>query len=322
MQRRHLIALAAAGALAAPRLLQAQGTWPTRNVRIINPFAPGGTSDIIIRPLAERLERMLGRSFIVENRAGGGGAIAAGAAAVERPDGYTLLVSTPAPLALLPLMVNNLSYDPERAFSYISLLGGAPIVCAVKGDSPIRTLADYAAAAKAGAEAVSYGSSGIGSVGHLTGVLFGMEVGAKLLHVPFRGAPEAQQSVLGGNTTSIWDTSGANAAAIRAGTMRGLAVSSPTRAGALPDVPTAIEAGFPGVVSTNWFVLAAPAGLDPAIATKLDDAIQTILAEPVIKERLEAAGVVPLQRTPPAEIAGFVAREKARWTPVVRAAAT
>jgi tripartite-type tricarboxylate transporter receptor subunit TctC len=219
-------------------------------------------------------------------------------------------------------MMDNLSYDPERAFSYISLLGGAPIVCAVKGDSPIRSLADYAEAATARAEAVSYGSSGIGSAGHLTGVLFGMEVGAQMVHRPFRGAAEAQQSGLGGNTTSLWDMSGGNAAAIRAGTMRGLAVSSPTRAGSLAEVPTEIEGGFPGVVSTNWFVLAAPAGLDPAIATKLDDAIQSILAEMPMKERLEAAGVIPLQRTPPAEIAAFVTREKARWTPVVRAAGT
>ncbi len=319
MQRRLLLATTA-GLLAAPGILRAQGAWPSRNLRIINPFAPGGTSDIIIRPVAERLERVLGRSIVVENRPGGGGAIGVGAAAAERPDGYTFLVSTPAPLALLPMIVRNLPYDPARAFSYVSLLGGAPILCAVRGDSPIRTLADYAAAARARPEAVSYGSSGIGSVGHLTGALFGMEAGAQLLHVPFRGAPEAQQSVLGGNTTSIWDTSGANAAAVRAGTLRGLAVSSATRVSALPDVPTATEAGFPGVVSTNWFVLAAPAGLDPAIATRMDAAIQEILAEPVMKERLEAAGVIPLERTPPAAIAGFVAREAAKWAPVIRAA--
>lgn len=320
MRRRSLLAASLAiPGLAAPAIVAAQGTWPARNVRIVVPFTPGGASDIIIRPVAARLEQMLGRSFVIENRAGGGGAIGAGVVAAERPDGYTFLVSTPAPLVLLPQIMTGLTYNPDTAFSYVTLLGGAPIVCAVKGDSPIRTLADYAAAAKLREEAVSYGSSGIGSVGHLTGVLFGMEAGAKLLHAPFRGAPEAQQAVLGGSTTSLWDTVGANVAAIRAGNMRGLAVSSATRASALPDVPTAIEAGFPNVVSTNWFLLAAPAGTDPAIIARMDEAVQTILADPTIRERHEAAGVVALPRTPPASIAAWVASEKTRWTPVIRA---
>ncbi|MBR0656569.1 Bug family tripartite tricarboxylate transporter substrate binding protein [Plastoroseomonas arctica] len=320
MRRRSLLAASlGVSGLAAPAIASAQGAWPNRNVRIVVPFTPGGASDIIIRPVAARLEQMLGRSFVIENRAGGGGAIGAGAVAADRPDGYTFLVSTPAPLILLPQIMTGLTYNPDRAFSYVSLLGGAPIVCAVKGDSPMRTLAEYATAAKAREEAVSYGSSGIGSVGHLTGVLFGMETGARLLHAPFRGAPEAQQAVLGGSTTSLWDTAGANVAAIRAGNMRGLAVSSATRAAALPDVPTAIEAGFPGVVSTNWFLLAAPVGTDSAIIARMDEAVQTILADATIKERLEAAGIVALPRTAPADIAAWVAAEKTRWTPVIRA---
>lgn len=318
MQRR-LVLTAALGGLAMPAIGRAQASWPARNLRIIVPFSPGGASDIIIRPVAERLERALGRSVVIENRAGGGGAIGAGAAANERPDGYTFLVSTPAPLVLLPQIVGNLPYDPDRAFSYVAMLGGAPIVCAVKGDSPITTLAQYAAAAQARAEAVSYGSSGIGSVGHLTGVLFGMEAGAQLLHAPFRGAPEAQQAVLGGSTTSLWDTSGANAAAIRAGSLRGLAVSSPARMPALPDVPTAVEAGFPGVVTANWFVLAAPAGLDAGISTRMGAAVQAALAEPAVRERLEAAGIAPAEPMAQAEIGAFVASEKARWAPVIRA---
>lgn len=318
MQRR-LVLTAALGGLAMPAIGRAQAAWPARNLRIIVPFSPGGASDIIIRPVAERLERALGRSVVIENRAGGGGAIGAGAAANERPDGYTFLVSTPAPLVLLPQIVGNLPYDPDRAFSYVAMLGGAPIVCAVKGDSPITTLAQYAAAAQARAEAVSYGSSGIGSVGHLTGVLFGMEAGAQLLHAPFRGAPEAQQAVLGGSTTSLWDTSGANAAAIRAGSLRGLAVSSPARMPALPDVPTAVEAGFPGVVTANWFVLAAPAGLDAGISIRMGAAVQAALAEPAVRERLEAAGIAPAEPMAQAEIGAFVASEKARWAPVIRA---
>jgi tripartite-type tricarboxylate transporter receptor subunit TctC len=319
MNRRQIL-LAAAGTLAAPRLLLAQGAWPNRPVRIINPFAPGGTSDLIIRPLTERLERAFGRPFMIDNRAGAGGSLGTAEAARAAPDGHTLLISNTGPLAVAPSLFANLAYDPSRAFAWISMFGGAPIVCAVKGDSPIRSVAEYRALAARREEEVSFGSSGVGSVGHLTGVLWSLEARVRMLHVPFRGAAEAQQSVLGGNTTSLWDTSGANAGAIRAGTLKALAVSSPERVAALPEVPTLKEAGFPGSVSTNWFVLAGPAGLDPAIGARLNAEIQAALVEPAIRERLEGIGVVPLGNLSPAEIGGFVAQEAARWAPVVRAA--
>lgn len=320
MQRRAAF-LAVPGLLAAPAALRAQSApWPNGPVRIVNPFAPGGTSDIIIRPLAERLERVFGRPFIVDNRAGAGGTVGTAAAAGARPDGQTLLIANTGPLAVAPSVFPNLSYDPARSFSYIALLGGAPIVCAVKGDGPLRGMADYLAAARRGADAVSFGSSGVGSVGHLTGVMFGLETGTRLLHVPFRGAPEAQQSVLAGDTTSLWDTSGVNAGMIRAGQMRGLAVSSAERVPALPDVPSLRESGFPGVVATNWFALAGPAGLDPEIVARLNAAAREALSDPAIRERLETSGVVPLGTATPGEIEGFVANEAARWAPVARAA--
>jgi len=321
MQRRSIL-LAAPGLLAVPAIARAQGggAWPSGPVRIVNPFAPGGTSDIVIRPIAERLERAFGRPFIVDNRAGAGGTVGATAAAQARPDGHTLLVANTGPLAVAPSLFPGLAYDPARSFSYISMFGGAPIVCAVKGDGPLRGMADYLAAARARAEAVTYGSSGVGSVGHLTGVLFGLETGVRLLHIPFRGAPEAQSAVLAGDTTSLWDTSGANAGAIRAGGLRGLAVTSAERVAALPEVPSLRELGFPGVVATNWFVLAGPAGLDPAIVARLNEACQRALAEPAVRERLDNAGVVPLGNLAPAEIQGFVAQERSRWAPVVQAA--
>ncbi|WP_137177417.1 tripartite tricarboxylate transporter substrate binding protein [Roseomonas sp. AR75] len=319
MNRRHLL-LAAAATLAAPRLVQAQGAWPNRPVRILNPYAPGGTSDLIIRPLTERLERAFGRPFVIENKPGAGGSLATGEAARAAPDGYTLLISNTGPLAVAPSLFSNLPYDPSRAFTWITMFGGAPLVCAVKGDSPMRSIADYKDAAAKGAEAVSFGSSGVGSAGHLTGVLWSMQANVKLLHVPFRGAADAQRSVMSGDTTSLWDTSGANAAAIRAGSIKGLAVSSAERVSALPDVPTLKEQGFPEAVATNWFLLAAPAGLDPAIAARLNTEIQAALAEPATRARLESIGVVPLGDMAPAQIGGFVAQEAARWGNVVRSA--
>lgn len=322
MIRRRTLALAALSpALALPRLAAAQaGPWPNRPVRIINPFAPGGTSDILVRPLAERLERQFGRPFIVENRTGAGGSVGTAAAAAERPDGHALLVSNTGPLAVAPSLFRNLAYDPTRAFAFIAMLGGAPILCATKGDGPLRDMAAYRAAAARGREAVSFGSSGVGSAGHLTGALFGLEANVALLHAPFRGAGEAQQAVLSGNTDSLWDSAPANVEAVRGGLLRGLAVTSPERVAALPDVPTVAELGLPGVTSTNWFVLAAPAGLEPDIAARLRAAVEEHNADPATRARLSAAAIVPLGTPAPAGIAAFVAEEGARWGRVVRAA--
>jgi tripartite-type tricarboxylate transporter receptor subunit TctC len=179
-------------------------------------------------------------------------------------------------------------------------------------------MADYVAAAKAKPEAISFGSSGIGSLGHLTGVLFGMQTGAQLLHIPFRGAAEAQQAALSSNTDGLWDTVGANVGAIRAGGLRGLGLSAAERIGAVPAVPAVTEGGFPGLVATNWFLLAAPAGLDPAITAKLRAAVQEALGEAAARSRLEASGFISLGAPTPAEIAAFVAQEGERWDTVVR----
>ncbi|WP_372619839.1 Bug family tripartite tricarboxylate transporter substrate binding protein [Falsiroseomonas sp.] len=319
MQRRRLL-LAAAATLAAPRFAAAQGAWPNRPVRVINPYAPGGTSDLIIRPLTERLERAFGRPFVIDNRPGAGGSLATGEAARAVPDGHTLLISNTGPLAVAPSLFPNLAYDPSRAFTWVSMFGGAPLVCAVKGDSPLRSIADYKARAAQRAEEVSFGSSGVGSAGHLAGVLWSMQADVKLLHVPFRGAADAQRAVLAGDTVSLWDTSGANAAAIRGGSLKGLAVSSAERVAALPEVPTLKEQGFPEAVATNWFVLAAPAGLDPAIAARLSAEIQAALAEPATRTRLEGIGVVSLGNLSPVQIGAFVAQEATRWGGVVRSA--
>ena len=308
---------ALAASLALPGL--AQPAWPTRPVRVINPYAPGGASDIIMRTLSERLERALGQPFIIDNRAGAGGSLGTGLAAQAAPDGYTLLVTNTGPLAVAPTLFPSLPYDPARSFSYISMFGGIPLVCAVKGDSRMRTLADYAAAAKARPEAISFGSSGVGSAGHLAGVLFGMQAGARMLHIPYRGAGEAQQAVLSGDTDSLWDTLAAHSGAIRAGSLRGLALSTEQAVASLPDVPTTVAAGFPGVIATNWFLLAGPAGLPAAIVERLDAAITASIAEPAVAERFASVGVVPLAPRGPAQIAAFVAAEGQRWAPVVRA---
>jgi tripartite-type tricarboxylate transporter receptor subunit TctC len=316
MRRRALLLSAPLLALARPALAQ---SWPSRPIRIINPYAPGGTSDIVMRVLAPYLERQLGQPLVIEPRVGAGGAVGTAAAAAERPDGNTLLVTNTGPLAVAPAMMANLAYDPARSFTYISMFGGAPLLCAVAANGPIRDMAGYLAAARRGREEVSFSSSGVGSVGHLAGLLWQREAGVELLHVPFRGAAEAEQAVVGGNVTSIWNTVGAHVGGLRGGTLRGLAVTSTTRLAAVPDVPTVVEAGFPGSVASNWFLLAGPAGLSPEIVARMRAAIASAVAEPAIRERFEGLGLVSLGDPSPAEIAAFVAGEAARWAPVVRA---
>ena len=318
MLRRRLF-LATPALLAAPAV-HAQGAWPNRPVRIINPYAPGGTSDIVMRYLAAGMERAFGQPFVIENRPGAGGAVGTAAAAAAAPDGYTLLITNTGPLAVSISMTPPPAYNAERSFSYVTMFGGAPILCAVKGDGPIRTMADYRAAAAARADAVSFGSSGVGSVGHLAGMLWAREAGVEMLHVPFRGAADAEQSIIGGNTTSLWNTVGAHTGGVQGGSMRGLAVTSDQRIGSVPNVPTIVEAGFPGSVASNWFLLAGPAGLPAEIVGRLRSHLAAAMAEPAARERWAAIGMVSLGDPSPAEITTFVMREAARWAPVVRAA--
>lgn len=322
MKRRDFLTATLAAPIMAPAILRAQGAWPNRPVKIINPYAPGGTSDVIVRALSPMLERQFGQPFVIENRPGAGGAVGTAAVATSPPDGYTLLVTNTGPLAVSPFLQPPPSYDSQRSFSYITMFGGAPIVCAVKGDSPIKTLAEYAAAASGKPDAISFGSSGVGSVGHLAARLWAQEAKVELVHVPFRGAGDAEQAVAGGHTVSLWNTVGAHAGGIRGNSLRGLAVTSATRIATVPDVPTVIEAGFPGAVASNWFLLAGPANLPQEIVQRMRSAIATMLADNAMLERWVTLGLVSLGDPTPAEIAGFVAKEAARWEPVVRTSGT
>jgi len=316
--RRRALAL---GLLAAPAIARAQGgaAWPNRPVRVINPYSPGGTTDVVMRLMSERLGRALGQPFPVENRAGAGGSVGT-AAAAQATDGHTLLITNTGPLAVAPTMLPTVTYDPARSFSYITMFGGAPIVCAVRANSLIGSLADYVAAARARPETVSSGNSGAGSMGHLAALVFEQAAGVKLVHVPFRGAPEAQSAVLSGDTVSIWDTIGAHAASVRQGSMRALAFTSAERVPLFPAVPTLAEAGFPGAVVTNWFLLAGPASLPAEAAARVNAVCQEAMREPAVAERMAELGLVSLGPMSPAEIGGFVRQEAARWAPVVRGA--
>jgi tripartite-type tricarboxylate transporter receptor subunit TctC len=314
MRRRALLATPLLGALPA----RAQ-SWPARPVRVINPYSPGGTTDVVMRLMSERLERAFGQPFPVEARPGAGGAVGT-AQAAQATDGHTLLITNTGPLAVAPALRADVGYDPARSFTYVTMFGGAPIVVAVRADSPLRSIADYAAAARARPEAVSYGNSGAGSMGHLAGLAFERATGARLLHVPFRGAPEAQAAVLSGDTVSIMDTVGAHAGSIRDGRLRALAFTSAERVPLFPAVPTLREAGLAEAVVTNWFLLAGPATLPPEIAARINAVCQAAMQEAVVAERMAGLGLVPLGDLGPSAIRDFVLAEAARWAPIVRAA--
>jgi tripartite-type tricarboxylate transporter receptor subunit TctC len=318
-RRRFLIGSAAAATGSSLSLpVRAQAAWPTKPVRVVNPYTPGGTTEVIMRLMFERLEKAFGQPFVLDHRPGAGGAVGSGYVAGEPADGHTLLISNTGPLAVGPSMFPNLNYDVTKSFSYITMFGGAPIVVAVKGDSPIKTIEDYVAATRKGEDAVTYGSSGPGSVGHLAGVLFMQEAKTKFRHVPYKGAPEAQQGVISGEVTSLWDTIGAHAAQIKAGGLRALAVTGPERLTLFPQIPTLKDLGFPKAVATNWFLLAGPAGLSPEIVAKINDVCQKALLEPVVRERLDGIGLAPLGNLSPAKIQEFVSAEAAMWAPIVK----
>lgn len=317
MRRRSL--LASAPLLALPSLAAAQAPFPNRAIRVISPFSPGGTSDGVIRLLTPTLERLLGQPVVLENRAGAGGTVGTNVVATERPDGHTLVLANAGPLAIAQTLFPNLPYDVRRSFSWVMLMGGAPMVVGVNPAGPIRSMADYLAVARARPEAMSYGSAGIGSVGHLAGMLWAREAGVELLHVPFRGGGEAEQAILGNNLQSLWNTLGAHAGSVRGGTLRALALTGSERMATFPDVPTIVEAGWPNATAINWFVLAGPAGLPEPVVTRLRAAFATALAEPGMRERILGLGVMGMGDPTPAEIHAFVTREVDRWGPIVRA---
>jgi len=318
MNRRLLLA-ATLGSLAAPGIIRAQGSFPNRPIRVVSPFAPGGTSDGAVRAMNPILERHLGHAMVIDNRPGAGGTVGTAHIAGERPDGYSLVLANAGPLAIAQTLFPRLAYNVANSFSYITLVGGAPILCGVAPASPIRTLAEYRAAAAARPEAMSYGSAGIGSVGHLAGLLWAREAGVQMLHVPFRGGGEAEAAMLGGNLGSFWNTLGAHAGSVRGGTVRPLAQTADRRVPAFPDIPSIVDAGYPNALAINWFVLAGPPGLPPEIVQRIRAAFTAAKADEAAAARVAGLGLVDMGDPSPAEIQDFVNRETARWAPVVRA---
>ncbi|MBS0342726.1 MAG: tripartite tricarboxylate transporter substrate binding protein [Proteobacteria bacterium] len=319
--------LGAAGActlLAFSGAAMAQAAWPTHSVRIVVPFAPGGTTDILARAIAPELSKAFGQQFIVDNRAGAGGNVGAEIVARSAPDGYTLLMGTVGTHGINRALYPKLPYDPIKDFAPITLVAAVPNVMEMNADKArqmgINSVQDFIAYAKTHPGKLSMASSGSGTSIHLAGELFKSMTGSYMTHIPYRGSGPAVMDLVAGNTEVMFDNLPSSLAQIKGGKLKALAVTSAQRSPALPDVPTVEEAGGPslkGYEASSWFGLLAPAGTPPDIVHRIQQEVAKSLGTPAIKEKLVAQGALPSGNTP-AEFARLIDSEHKKWAAVVK----
>jgi tripartite-type tricarboxylate transporter receptor subunit TctC len=291
--------------------------YPDKPVRIVVPYSPGGGGDVVGRPLAQELGKLLGGSFIVDNRGGAGGNIAMEYVAQSPADGYTLVLALTSQLAINQALYPSLRYDALKDFAPVSLVGSAPYFLAVNGSVPVKSLAEFVKLAKSKPGAMSYASTGNGSGLHLSMELLKSMAGINLVHVPYKGGGAALTDLLAGNVQAMFVSYGTGAAQIKAGKIRVLAASSSQRSTALPDVPTIAEAGVPGYDSGVWYALLAPRGTPPEIIRKLHDGVVAALRSKELQERYASDGVKSIGSTPE-ELTRFIGTERVKWTEVVK----
>lgn len=315
--RRHLLGLTAA-ALAAPSVLRAQGAWPNRSIRLIAQFPPGGLVDTVSRLLAPVMSQALGQSVVVENRPGAGGVIGTDVVAKAPADGYTLLVSHASVHVFAAATRPSLPFDPISDFTHMVHLVEAPNILLVRANSPFQTLEQYIAAART--RPVRFGSSGIGSAPHLLGAMLSSEARASNLdHVPYAGSAPAMQDVLANNIESMIDPITTNVQQLRDGSLRALAISTPSRLTAFPNIPTFAELGYPKLTSAQWLGLSAPKGLPQPIAERLTAIVPPMLSRPELAARFTDLQTMPRTPVPTGDaFLALIREDLAAWTAVAR----
>jgi tripartite-type tricarboxylate transporter receptor subunit TctC len=321
MSRRSLLATLAAltAVVAAPAFAQ---DWPQpgKTIQLIVP-APGGsgTGDTIARILAEELQKRLGATFVIDNKAGANGNIGASAAAKEPGDGYHFLFSWAGTLAVNKSLYKNLPFDVQKDFVPIALVADVPNVLVVNNDIPAKDLAEFERYAKAHPNTLNFGSTGIGSSMHLAGELFERETGTQMTHVPYNAPGTATTDLIGGRIQLMFQLIPGIAQQVKSGKVRAIAVMAPQRSPGLPDVPTTAELGQPKLLSSTWFALLAPKGTPSAVLQKMNSLTNETLADPAVKKRLADIGVSTLGGTPE-QLAKTIADETEKWGHVVREA--
>jgi tripartite-type tricarboxylate transporter receptor subunit TctC len=318
LRRREFLRLAgAACAMPAISHRALAFEYPTRPVRVIVPYAPGGPTDVITRLITQKLSERLSKQFYVENIGGGGGNIAMGRASKMAPDGHTLLVVNPS-YVVNPTLYGKVPYDLDRDFDPVTLAVATTLVLTVHPSVPARTVKDLVALIKENPGKYSYASPGTGTPGHLVGEAFRLSLGLDLVHVPFNGAAPAVGSAVAGHTPICFASPSPAAQQVDDGKLRGLAVTSRTRSQALPDVPTTAEAGYPDIAGDNWQAVIVPAGTPKEIIAVLNHEIVKVLALPEVRKPLAILGFEPVGSTPEE----FTSRAKVefdKWAKVIRA---
>ncbi|WP_050999118.1 tripartite tricarboxylate transporter substrate binding protein [Limnohabitans sp. Rim47] len=315
--------MAAAVLLSTTSMAWAQTAWPNKPVKIVVPFAPGGTTDILARAIAPDLSKVFGQSFVIENKGGAGGNLGADQVAKSAGDGYTLLMGTVGTHGINRALYNKLPYDPIKDFAPITLVAGVPNVMVVNADkaaaNKINSVNDFIKYARANPGKLNMASSGNGTSIHLAGELFKSQTGTFMAHIPYRGSGPALLDLAGGSMDVMFDNLPSAMALIKAGKIKALAVTSGQRSAAMPDLPTVEEAaGLKGFEASSWFGLLAPAGTPPDVVNRIQQEVAKSLASPAMKERLTTLGAIPSGNTP-AQFAALIAAEHMKWAEVVKA---
>jgi tripartite-type tricarboxylate transporter receptor subunit TctC len=318
MLSRRVVLASMGAALALPSAARAQGAYPARQVRIVVPFAPGGTTDIVARILAAQLQQRLGQPFVVDNRPGGGATVGSQAAADAPADGYTLLVSNSASHGVSPALYRTVRYDAMADFTHIVLAATTPQALVSNPRWEARSIADVVRIGRATPDGLNVATAGVGSTGHMMALRFGLAAGFKVNPVPYRGSGPALADIIAGNVNFMFDSLASSIGHVRDGQLRALAVIDPQRSSFLPDVPTLAEAGFPGLVSYSWFGISGPKGLPRPIVDLLNREVRAILKLPEVRERFRAL-TADAPDTTPEQYTDFVREELRVWAEVVRA---
>lgn len=311
---------AAASTLAAAGLpaLAQQPAFPSKQLTLVVPFAPGGPTDAMARTLANGIRPVLGQTMLVDNKAGAGGNIGAEQVARADADGHTLLFGTSGPLAINASLYTKIGYDPVKSFAPVIQVGHLPNVLVVHPSVPSRNVKELVAYARSQPGKLSYASSGNGASSHLAGVLFNMRNGTDIQHIPYKGTGPALNDLLGGQVTMSFTDVLTALPHIKAGKLRVLGVTAATRSQALPEVPTLMEQGVPDFDVSVFFGIVVPAGTPQAVVTQLNNAFVTVLQQPEVRQSLQQQGLEPPPATTPAQLAVTMRREAAKWREVIK----
>ena len=315
MQRRHALPLVAISMLGLPGAIAIAQDWPNRALRIVVPYPAGGAVDIVTRALADKLSAALAQPVIVDNRAGAGGLIGADSVAKATPDGYTLVMGTVSSHAIAPAVYRKMPYDADGDFSSISLVALTPYIITVNASVPVNNLRELVAHAKANPDKLNFGSSGTGTTPHLAGELFNTLAGTRIKHVPYKGSAPMVVDLLGGQVQVAFDNT--VIPNIKAGKLRGLAVTGPARLAAVADIPTAAEAGLSGYEAVGWMGLYGPKGMPMALRTRLAAETAKAAASADFVAKMEGLGF-QARSSSPAEFDAYLRSETGKWAKVVK----